>query len=135
MAELGRLQPLALIDKCIGSRILVIMKGGACTAHAPSPAPAAPSPPCRLPACLPACPPPLTHPTPPHPPHPHQSHPHPADKELEGTLRGFDEFVNMVLEDVTEYEQTAVGRRETKLDQILLNGANICMLVPGGSSK
>ena len=104
--------------------------------HGPRPL-ARPRPPrLRRAACLPAClPPPLTHPTPPHPPHPHQSHPPPADKELEGTLRGFDEFVNMVLEDVTEYEQTAVGRRETKLDQILLNGANICMLVPGGSSK
>ena len=132
MAELGRLQPLALIDKCIGSRILVIMKGGACTPPPrPPPAPLGLRRAARLPACLP----PLTHPTPPHQPHPHQSHPHPADKELEGTLRGFDEFVNMVLEDVTEYEQTAVGRRETKLDQILLNGANICMLVPGGSSK
>ncbi len=40
-----------LIDKCIHSRIWVIMKG---------------------------------------------------DKEVVGTLRGFDEFVNMVLEDVTE---------------------------------
>jgi hypothetical protein len=29
-----------------------------------------------------------------------------------GTLRGFDEYVNMVLEDVTEYEYTATGRRE-----------------------
>lgn len=42
---------LRLIDKCIGSRIWVIMRG---------------------------------------------------DKELVGTLRGFDDYVNMVLEDVTE---------------------------------
>ena len=41
----ARLQPLALIDKCIGSRIWIIMKG---------------------------------------------------DKELVGTLRGFDDHVNMV---------------------------------------
>ncbi|CAJ1972538.1 unnamed protein product [Sphenostylis stenocarpa] len=41
-----------LIDRCIGSKIWVIMKG---------------------------------------------------DKELVGTLRGFDVYVNMVLEDVTEY--------------------------------
>jgi len=54
-----------------------------------------------------------------------------SDKELVGTLRGFDDFVNMVLEDVTEYEMTIEGRRSTKLDQILLNGNNICMLVPG----
>ena len=63
----------------------------------------------------------------------------------------------MVLEDVVEYEYTASGRKEvrsftkqldscnhslisfpnvhtqTALDQILLNGANICMMIPGGS--
>ena len=38
----------------------------------------------------------------------------------------------MVLEDVTEFENTPEGRRITKLDQILLNGNNICILVPGG---
>merc|ERR1740128_1524238 len=38
----------------------------------------------------------------------------------------------MVLEDVIEYESTSEGRRVTKLDQILLNGNNITMLVPGG---
>jgi U6 snRNA-associated Sm-like protein LSm5 len=54
-----------------------------------------------------------------------------SDKELVGTLRGFDDYVNMVLEDVIEYELTAEGRRSTKLDQILLNGNNICMLIPG----
>jgi U6 snRNA-associated Sm-like protein LSm5 len=76
----ARLQPLALIDKCIGSRIWVLMKG---------------------------------------------------DKELVGTLRGFDEYVNMVLDDVTEFEVTRTGRKEIALDQILLNGANICMMIPG----
>lgn len=78
-----------------------------------------------------------------------------------GTLRGFDVYVNMVrqlslpslhlltspflsswlkhsvsrtqvLEDVIEYEDTPEGRVETKLDQILLNGNNIALLVPGG---
>jgi len=44
-AAAARLQPLALIDKCIGSRIWILTKG---------------------------------------------------DKELVGTLRGFDEYVNMV---------------------------------------
>eukprot|EP00994_Dinema_validum_P004325 NODE_2365_length_712_cov_18.167421_g1918_i0.p1 GENE.NODE_2365_length_712_cov_18.167421_g1918_i0~~NODE_2365_length_712_cov_18.167421_g1918_i0.p1 ORF type:complete len:117 (-),score=33.70 NODE_2365_length_712_cov_18.167421_g1918_i0:361-663(-) len=72
--------PLELIDKCIGSRVWIIMK---------------------------------------------------SDKELVGTLRGFDDYVNMVLEDVIEYEITPEGRRSTKLDQILLNGNNVCMLVPG----
>jgi U6 snRNA-associated Sm-like protein LSm5 len=72
--------PLELIDKCIGSRVWIIMKN---------------------------------------------------DKELVGTLTGFDDYVNMVLEDVTEYELTVEGKKSTKLDQILLNGNNICMLVPG----
>lgn len=47
-------------------------------------------------------------------------------------MLGFDPFVNMVLEDVVEYESTSEGRRVTKLDKILLNGNNITMLVPGG---
>ncbi|XP_030920589.1 U6 snRNA-associated Sm-like protein LSm5 isoform X1 [Geospiza fortis] len=65
-----------LVDKCIGSRIHIVMK---------------------------------------------------SDKEIVGTLLGFDDFVNMVLEDVTEFEITPEGRRITKLDQILLNGNNITM--------
>lgn len=68
---------LELVDKCIGSRIHIIMKN---------------------------------------------------DKEIVGTLQGFDDFVNMLLEDVTEYEATPEGRRITKLDQILLNGNNITMV-------
>ena len=55
-----------------------------------------------------------------------------GDKELVGTLRGFDVFVNMVLEQVETYESTPEGTRVTKLDQILLNGNNIAILVPGG---
>ncbi|XP_038950859.1 U6 snRNA-associated Sm-like protein LSm5 [Rattus norvegicus] len=54
-----------------------------------------------------------------------------SDKDIVGTPLGFDDFVNMVLEDVTEFEITPEGRRITKLDQILLNGNNITMLVPG----
>lgn len=74
------------------------------------------------------------------------------DKEMTGILLGFDDFVNMLLEgnclsifnlsglfntyvqssDVTEIENTPEGKRITKLDQILLNGNNITMLVPGG---
>lgn len=50
------------------------------------------------------------------------------DKEMVGTLLGFDDFVNMLLEDVTEYESTPEGRRVTKLDKILLNGNNITMV-------
>jgi len=56
-----------------------------------------------------------------------------GSNEMVGTLRGFDVYVNMVLEDVTEYEMTAEGRVVTgKMDQILLNGNNIALLVPGG---
>ena len=51
------------------------------------------------------------------------------DKEIVGTLKGFDDFVNMVLEDVTEFESTPEGKRVTKLDQILLNGNNITMVI------
>ncbi|XP_054997427.1 U6 snRNA-associated Sm-like protein LSm5 isoform X1 [Sorex araneus] len=75
----SQLLPLELVDKCIGSRIHIVMK---------------------------------------------------SDKEIVGTLLGFDDFVNMVLEDVTEFEITPEGRRITKLDQILLNGNNITMESP-----
>jgi len=76
----SQILPLELIDRCIGSRIWVVMKN---------------------------------------------------HHEFTGTLLGFDDFVNMVLEDVTEYEITPKGRTVTKLAQTLLNGNNICMLVPG----
>lgn len=78
----SHLLPSELIDRCIGSRIWVIMKG---------------------------------------------------DKEIVGTLRGFDVYVNMVLEDVTEIAVTPEGRVSTRLDTILLNGNNIAVLVPGGA--
>ncbi|KAH8555559.1 LSM domain-containing protein [Umbelopsis sp. PMI_123] len=55
-----------------------------------------------------------------------------GEKEFTGRLLGFDDYVNMVLEDVTEYEKSPEGYKTTKLEQILLNGNNICMLVPGG---
>ena len=40
-----------------------------------------------------------------------------------------------MLDDVTEYEITPEGRQATKLDQILLNGNNIALLVPGGDPE
>lgn len=70
-----------LIDKCIGSRIWIILKG---------------------------------------------------DKEYVGTLCGFDDFVNVVLEDVTEYYTDSEGSHVAHIKQMLLNGNNICMLIPGG---
>jgi len=40
----------------------------------------------------------------------------------------------MVMDDVVQYETGPGGqRKETRLDQILLNGANVAMMVPGGS--
>lgn len=83
-ANPSHLLPSELIDRCIGSRIWVIMKG---------------------------------------------------DKEIVGTLRGFDVYVNMVLEDVSEIEVTPEGRVVNKLDTILLNGNNIAVLVPGGQPE
>ena len=56
-----------LVDKCIGEKIWVIMKG---------------------------------------------------DKEIIGTLRGFDDYVNMVLDDVTEIDYTPNGVQKTELDQV-----------------
>eukprot|EP01039_Chlorochromonas_danica_P012430 gene12430-14218_t len=79
MATSLRVQPLAVIDKCIGERVLVILK---------------------------------------------------SEKELEGTLRGFDEYVNMVLDDVVEREYSSIGVKKTNLDQVLLNGSNVCLIVP-----
>ncbi|KAI9497218.1 LSM domain-containing protein [Zychaea mexicana] len=55
-----------------------------------------------------------------------------TEKEFTGKLLGFDDYVNMVLEDVTEYEKTKEGYSTSKLSQILLNGNNICALIPGG---
>merc|ERR1711959_529678 len=72
------LLPLELIDKCVGSKIWIIMNGG---------------------------------------------------KEFTGKLLGFDDYVNMVLVDVTEVDPI---EGTSKLSKILLNGNNICMMVPGG---
>ncbi|CDR47699.1 CYFA0S36e00562g1_1 [Cyberlindnera fabianii] len=69
--------PLELVDKCIGSRVWVLMS---------------------------------------------------SEKEFTGTLVGFDDFVNMVLEDVTEYDEGV----KTERKKILLSGNHITMIVPGG---
>ncbi|KAL1634198.1 RNA-binding protein lsm5 [Neofusicoccum ribis] len=75
----SQLLPLELIDKCVGSKIWVVMKG---------------------------------------------------DKEFSGTLLGFDDYVNMVLEDVTEFDYQG---NQAKLSKILLNGNNICMVIAPAS--
>ncbi|KAI6248512.1 putative U6 snRNA-associated Sm-like protein LSm5 [Erysiphe necator] len=89
----SQLLPLELIDKCVGSKIWVVMKGdkgknllAAIDENL---------------ICLEFC----------------------------GVLLGFDDYVNMVLEDVTEIDYSG---GQTKLSKILLNGNHICMLIPGG---
>ncbi|PVU90311.1 hypothetical protein BB560_006207 [Smittium megazygosporum] len=73
----SQLLPLELIDKCVGSKIWIVMK---------------------------------------------------SNKEFVGTLLGFDDYVNIVLEDVTEYEYQPSGEVSTNsVNQILLNGNNIVM--------
>ena len=49
------------------------------------------------------------------------------EKEIVGTLVGFDEFLTIVMEHEIEYSD---GKKEIKLDQILLNGNNACMFIP-----
>lgn len=49
-----------------------------------------------------------------------------GDKEFAGTLLGFDDYVNMVLQDVTEYD-TNTGNK-LKHEELLLNGNGICMV-------
>mmetsp|Transcript_10525 Transcript_10525/g.23226 ORF Transcript_10525/g.23226 Transcript_10525/m.23226 type:complete len:84 (+) Transcript_10525:116-367(+) len=77
--------PLELIDKCVGSKIWIILK---------------------------------------------------TETELVGTLRGFDDYVNLVLDDAVEYSIDHLTGEETRTDlsEILLNGNNVALLVPGGRS-
>ncbi len=159
MADAARIQPLALIDKCIGSKIWVIMKVGNQSGNSMfSPDESQPGyvsyyslrrialtspclfsfsdyfPSCSCVAfsvrstlvtlnlqlylylhndCI--------------------RFSMQGDKELVGTLRGFDEYVNMVMDDAVQIESGPYGRKETKLGQILLNNANVALIVPGGS--
>ena len=53
-----------------------------------------------------------------------------GDKEFAGTLIGFDDYVNMVLQNVTEYDGST-GKRQSH-EELLLNGNGVCMLIPGG---
>ncbi|XP_030517199.2 uncharacterized protein LOC115730729 isoform X2 [Rhodamnia argentea] len=73
----SQLLPSELIDRCIGLKIWVIMKG---------------------------------------------------DKELVGTLRGFDVYVNMVLEDVTEYWSLVAPLIWNELDSSSNPSGKLCRL-------
>lgn len=56
-------------------------------------------------------------------------------REVVGVLKGYDVYVNMVLEQVTEYERTSQGVVKNNLEKILLNGNNVAVLVPGGDPE
>lgn len=49
-----------------------------------------------------------------------------TDKEFVGTLAGFDDFVNVVLEDVTELDGDGVN---LTIKTMLLNGGQIAMIL------
>lgn len=58
------------------------------------------------------------------------------DKEYYGVLRGFDEYLNIVLDDVMEYQDSGEGGRRTlvspvNIESMLLNGSHVCMMIPG----
>jgi U6 snRNA-associated Sm-like protein LSm5 len=55
------------------------------------------------------------------------------NKEFYGTLIGFDEFMNMQMEDCKEFSVTENNKRKvvSTLDSMLLNGTHVCMMVPG----
>jgi len=55
------------------------------------------------------------------------------NKEFYGTLIGFDEFMNMQMEDCKEFSVIENNKRKvvSTLDSMLLNGTHVCMMVPG----
>ncbi|KAK4629528.1 Small nuclear ribonucleoprotein E [Fulvia fulva] len=54
---------------------------------------------------------------------------------IEGKIRGFDEFMNLVIDDAVEVKQPGKGQTEEdvkgqrrELGQILLKGDNVCLI-------
>ncbi|RYY68546.1 hypothetical protein EON63_24700 [archaeon] len=95
MSALVRLQPLALIDKCIGSKIWVLLKViNSLSHHTILHFLAVLSKSCSCVTYLILF---LFI---------------QSEKEIVGTLRGFDEYVNMVLDDVVEIESTPTGKKQ-----------------------
>lgn len=57
-----------------------------------------------------------------------------GDREFFGTLTGFDEYQNIVLENAKEYQYQGHGSKRlliNQVDSMLLNGNHICMMIPG----
>lgn len=55
-----------------------------------------------------------------------------SGSEFVGSLVGFDDYVNMVLKDVEEFERIGDVYVGAKIGTILLNGNGINMMIPGG---
>lgn len=56
-----------------------------------------------------------------------------SKREFSGRLVGFDDFVNVVIENATEWDDgKAIKTHEGKM---LLSGNNITMLIPGGKPE
>ena len=61
-----------------------------------------------------------------------------GDKEFYGTLRGFDEYLNMIMEGVKEFVYAGAGSERVLVSEhssLLLNGAHICLMVPGENKQ
>ena len=61
-----------------------------------------------------------------------------GDKEFYGTLRGFDEYLNMILDEVKEFRFAGAGDKRELVSEhscMLLNGAHICLMVPGENKE
>mmetsp|Transcript_4132 Transcript_4132/g.6101 ORF Transcript_4132/g.6101 Transcript_4132/m.6101 type:complete len:96 (+) Transcript_4132:54-341(+) len=56
-------------------------------------------------------------------------------RELSGTMKGFDDCLNLVLDDVTEFYWNEGKRHEIKREQLLLNGAFVSVIVPGSDGN
>ena len=61
-----------------------------------------------------------------------------GDKEFYGTLRGFDEYLNMILDEVKEFRYAGAGDTRVLVSEhscMLLNGAHISLMVPGENKE